>query len=70
MTLRQVYIVGLLGGFSAVLSLVLFAGLAVGLYCAVRRLIDLHEDRKVRRQDLKACREIARLGTTSHPTEK
>lgn len=70
MTLRQVYIVGVLGGLSAVVGLVIFAALAVGLYCALQRLNGLHEDRKVRREDLKACREIARLGTTSHPTDQ
>ncbi|MFE2469769.1 hypothetical protein [Streptomyces mirabilis] len=70
MTLKQVYVVGLLGGFSAVLSLVLFAGLAVGVYCAVSRLADRYEDFRARRRDLKACREIARLGTTSHPIDQ
>ncbi|MET7776273.1 hypothetical protein ABZU94_10655 [Streptomyces mirabilis] len=70
MTLHQVYIVGLLGGLSAVVGLVLFAGLAVGVYCAVSRLADRYEDFKARRRDLKACREIARLGTTSHPIDQ
>ncbi|MET9122956.1 hypothetical protein [Streptomyces sp. NPDC004528] len=69
MTLRQVYIVGALGGLSAVVALVLFAALAVGLYCATQRLIDLHDEHKVRRQDLNACRAIARLGTTNHPKD-
>ncbi|MFF8406958.1 hypothetical protein ACF06P_35695 [Streptomyces sp. NPDC015684] len=63
MTPTQIYLLGVLGGLSAVVGLLVFMGLAVALYTAVSRLINLNEARRVRRRDLAACRAIDALGT-------
>ncbi|WP_432169108.1 hypothetical protein [Streptomyces sp. 1222.5] len=62
-TPTQAYLLGVIGGLSATAGLLIFMGLAMGLYTAVSRLIDLLDARRVRRRDLAACRAIDALGT-------
>ncbi|MEU9654419.1 hypothetical protein AB0E00_36760 [Streptomyces sp. NPDC048110] len=72
MTPTQVFTVGALGGLAALVGLVLFVTLAVGLYLLVARLIDAaeeHQEQRRRRRDSDTCQAILALPTTDHPTE-
>ncbi|MGW4889626.1 hypothetical protein [Streptomyces murinus] len=69
LTTDQVMTVAALGGFTALLGLVLVIGLALAIHAAAARAtvaLDLHRER---RRDLADCRAIDALGTTTHPKE-
>ncbi|MFB7596927.1 hypothetical protein [Streptomyces sp. NPDC056160] len=63
MTPHQVLAVAALGGFAAIVSLLVFAFLAVAVYAAVARLFEIREARREQHRDLKTCRAIHALGT-------
>jgi hypothetical protein len=69
MTPHQTFAVAALGGFAAVFSLAVFAGLAIGLHAAFRRLLAAHEARQERRRLLATCNAINALPTTNHPKD-
>ena len=72
MTSQQMFILGAIGGLSVLVGLVVFVGLAVGLYYAFAHWSDVRAERRERRrelqanQDLQACEAIDALGTTIH----
>ncbi|WP_031104305.1 hypothetical protein [Streptomyces sp. NRRL S-146] len=77
MTPGQVFTVAAIGGLAVVLGLVLVVLLALAIYAAVARIIDLHDALRERRAhareraaDLATLHAIDALGTTSHPKEK
>ncbi|WP_262059720.1 hypothetical protein [Streptomyces sp. STR69] len=67
MTSGQTLVVAALGGLFAVIALIVFIALAVGVYMLSSRLTELREQRREERQNLKTCRAIDALGTTNHP---
>ncbi|MET9081403.1 hypothetical protein ABZX77_05780 [Streptomyces sp. NPDC004237] len=72
MTTQQMFILGAIGGLTVLLGLVVFVGVAVGLYFAFTHWSDVRAERRERRlelqanQDLQQCRAIDALGTTTH----
>ena len=70
MTPYQVLAVAALGGFAAILSLLLFVALALGLHRLVQRLVDAHDNLRERRRALADYRrQLDALPTTSHPKD-
>lgn len=81
MTPHQVFAVAALGGFAALVALVLVVALGAAVARIVGRLVDRVDDYRARRaeqraaaeqpdtDDLDTCRAIDALGTTRHPTE-
>ena len=77
MTPNQTLTVAALGGLAALLGLIVVVALALALYAAVARIIDLHDALRQRRAhareraaDLTTLHAIDALGTTNHPKEK
>lgn len=69
MTSEQAIILGAAGGLTVLIGLIVFIGIALGLYLACSKLSDALDARRERRRDLTECRAIDALGTTNHPTQ-
>lgn len=67
MTPHQTFAVAAIGGFAALLGLVLLVAVALGLHRLVEVLVDAHEQHRARRQDLATCHAIDDLPA---PTRK
>ena len=70
MTSGQVLVIAAVGGLFAFIALILSVALAVGVYILSSRLVELREQRREERQNLKTCRAIDALGVTDRPTNQ
>lgn len=70
MTPTQVYVLGAVGGMSAIVGLILFILLSLAFFTLSSRLIEARAAHRERRRNLNTCRAIDALGTTNHPTDK
>jgi hypothetical protein len=68
-TTWQIFTVGFLGGLAAVFGGIAFVALSFAAYQASARLHHALEERRARREDLKTCRAIEALGTTTEPSQ-
>lgn len=70
MTPYQVLAVAAIGGFAAILTLILFVALAVAVHHLIQRLVDAHDNLRERRRALADYRrQLDALPTTSHPKD-
>ncbi|QQM44989.1 hypothetical protein [Streptomyces liliifuscus] len=60
----DVLAIGAIGGLAALVGLIVFVAVGLGVYAIVRRAVTAHEAYQQRRQLLRTCRAIDALGTS------
>jgi len=66
---QETFTIAAIGGFAALVSLIVLVAVSFAVYVAVARAIDTHEAYRERRRTLRTCRAIDALGTTNEPKE-
>lgn len=73
MTPHQVLAVAAIGGLAAILGLIVFVALVLGVHRLVQRLVDAHDELRERRERRRALadyrRQLDALPTASHPKD-